>query len=89
MITAEKVLNDEACQEHVFKNEWCVSKRSALKAMGEYLRLKVAESESKNLKQAYVIKSVCESFVVRHNYKQDATCERCGKFPWEHSQTVL
>ena len=60
MITAEKVLNDEACQEHVFKNEWCVSKRSALKAMGEYLRLKVAESESKNLKQPDVIKSVCE-----------------------------
>jgi hypothetical protein len=58
MITAEKVLNDEACQEHVFKNEWCVSKRSALKAMGEYLRLKVAESESKNLKQAHVSKSL-------------------------------
>ena len=33
---------------------------SLVQAMGEYALLKVAESESKNLNQANVIKSVCE-----------------------------
>lgn len=81
MITAEKVLNDEACQEHVFKNEWCVSKRSALKAMGEYLRLKVAESESKNLKQAHVISTVCVCTINREiqYINEKPICTTCNK----------
>lgn len=89
MRTADEILDEELSDnmleylkgEQVFR-EWI--KDAMYKYADEYHKCEVLK-----LNKPHVIKSVCESFVVRHNYKQDATCERCGKFPWEHSQTVL
>ena len=74
--------------EKIKKNIEEALDKESVESLTKWL-LERREKKAKIFLQPDVIKSVCESFVVRHNYKQDATCERCGKFPWEHSQTVL
>ena len=57
--------------------------KAILEAMEEYAFLKVAESESKNLKQAHVIKSVCHQHDFENGIHTRDTCKNCGKSIYE------
>ena len=84
MKTPEDIINRFINEENVKFNQeqddWMIE------AMEEYAKL-YHESEVKKLNIPAVSGLVCDSFIVRKNYKSDQTCERCGKFPWEHEQT--
>lgn len=84
MKTPEDVINRFINEENVKFNQerddWVIE------AMEEYAKL-YHESKVKELNIPAVSGLVCDSFKVRNNYKENQTCERCGKFPWEHEQT--
>ncbi len=73
-------MNAEELFLQKYGNKITASESWVIRFAEEYAKLKVDAV----LRQPDVIKSVCDSFVVRHKYSSDATCEICGKFPWEH-----
>lgn len=66
------------CQEFDMNNDPLFSLDQMVFAMEKYHLTKVAESESKNLKQAHVIKSVCENIHHFSDLQHHKKCEDCG-----------